>query len=513
MLKIIAAIGSIQVLAILVGLIRSKIIALLLGPAGVGIISIVDQSAQLVAHVSAFSLPFAAVKFLSRSHSESFEAFKGSYSSLLRALFLLTTAGAALSLGITLWRPEVLGRELSAYRGFLLPALIGVPAIALHGFFSSVLASGQKPKASALLALTITLSLTVAATIGVPVGGILGLYWGNFLASLFIVVGVLVYLKRKLGLPLFERGHGIRKELQKYPDTVIFSLILYGSSFAHILSYFVVRFTVLTIFGEIQAGLLQATIALAGAINLIFSPVNGLYLTPILNRSIPKEEKMRAALEFQRALMVGLGVLAMPIVLFPEWLLVLLFSTAFLEVNRVVFLFVVAQCVVQLGGVYNALLIGFDDLKMYGMITFFGHLLLALLSWLLAARYGILGVGVASLISSVTIFLLSLGQLSLKHGFVIAPRLRYLMGYELLTLLLAGGINNYFDAWKPLVILSKFGLYFLFLISLLFFMRREEIKQLVRKIEVFRSRRDRTRWRDTANQMYQWIARTFFHEE
>jgi hypothetical protein len=43
MLKIIATIGAIQMIAIAVMLIRSKTIAVLLGPEGVGVISIVDQ--------------------------------------------------------------------------------------------------------------------------------------------------------------------------------------------------------------------------------------------------------------------------------------------------------------------------------------------------------------------------------------------------------------------------------------------------------------------------------------
>src|SRR5215831_10689785 len=67
----IAALGGVQITAMALNLIRSKVVAVTLGPSGVGAIGLVDQVTTLVAYVIAFSLPMAAVKFLSASHSES----------------------------------------------------------------------------------------------------------------------------------------------------------------------------------------------------------------------------------------------------------------------------------------------------------------------------------------------------------------------------------------------------------------------------------------------------------
>ena len=93
MLKIITTIGGIQLLAIIITLVRSKIMAVLLGPEGIGVISIIDQVVQFVGYVCVFSLPLASLKFLSKSHSEGFEAFKKSYSSFFRLLLLLAATG------------------------------------------------------------------------------------------------------------------------------------------------------------------------------------------------------------------------------------------------------------------------------------------------------------------------------------------------------------------------------------------------------------------------------------
>ena len=67
MFKIFTAIGAIQIISILSSLIRTKYIAVMLGPEGTGIIGIVDQVVQLTSFISAFSLPIASIKFLSKT--------------------------------------------------------------------------------------------------------------------------------------------------------------------------------------------------------------------------------------------------------------------------------------------------------------------------------------------------------------------------------------------------------------------------------------------------------------
>src|SRR5260370_41054133 len=108
MLRMIAGIGVLQVAVTLVNLLRSKVVAVLLGPEGVGVIGLVDQLVQLVLYASTLSLPFAAVRFLSRAHSEGQEAFTRSFGSFLRALLILTSVGTVLGGGVALVRPDFL---------------------------------------------------------------------------------------------------------------------------------------------------------------------------------------------------------------------------------------------------------------------------------------------------------------------------------------------------------------------------------------------------------------------
>jgi O-antigen/teichoic acid export membrane protein len=452
------------------------------------------------------------VKFLSRAHSEGPGAFQRSYSSFLRLLLFLTSGGAAICLGAVLLRPELLGEEFSAYRALLVPALVGVPAIVLHGFFGQVLAAAGRANAAALMLLAIAAALAGSAYVGISLAGLAGYYWGNLLTCVLIVGSVVVYLRRWLNLPVRGDGEGVRKLLRENPSIVTFGLVLYVSSGSSAFGHFMARYTVLSSFGEAEAGMLQAAIALSAAFNLVLTPANGLYLTPILNRNMPKYEKMRAAVEFQTKLMVAIGILAMPLVLFPHWALILVFSPAFVQAGQVLVLFVLAQCVLILAGVHQALMIGLDDLKVYGGIIALGHLSIGGLSWLLVPQYGIVGVAVALLIANATIFSLTLARLRSEHGLRLSPRLVVLMVYGLSVLALVGSVG--YDSRDPpvLLVLGKVAFYGGFVISLALLLGRQELEWLHRQVDSLLFRDDGHGLKYAAGHAYRRIAGRFFPE-
>jgi O-antigen/teichoic acid export membrane protein len=474
MLKIIVTIGAIQSVAIVVNLIRSKIIAVHLGPEGVGIISVVDQCVQLVAYFSAFSLPFASVKFLSRSHSESPEAFRKTYLSFLKASLVLVLIGTGVAILLLVVRADVFGPELSRYQGFLLIAVVGMPAMILSGFFNHVLAAAQKFKAASTLTLITAIALTVASAIGIALGHISGFYIGNVLAASSVVIGSLIYLRQSLKLPIYDREARVAREWRRSPEIVPFSLMLFIAAWTHSLSLLLARYSVLTYFGEAEAGILQAAIAISMAINLVLNPANGLFLTPLMNRKIEKEEKIVQAQEFEKKLLIVLGCFAMPIVLFPDGILAVLFSTEFMAAARYLYLFVLAQCISQIAGVYQALLIGVDDWRSYATITCSGHLILGVSSWLLAPSYGLLGVGAGFLISSLSLSAMTWARLKWTHGFELRDNLGLLSLYTVGSPALAGWYFHATGTWDLTLAFGKVGVYVAFVGILWIFLSKEE---------------------------------------
>lgn len=479
MFRIIATLGGIQVATIAINVLRSKLLAVILGPEGVGVISVVDQSVLLIAQICAVGLPFAAVKFLSRSHSRGPEAFQQTYASLLRTLVILTSAGAVIGLLIVFLRPALLGGELSQYRALMIPAMLGIPAIMLHSFFVNVFAAAGRARVSAVLLFVIALLLVTAAVVGILVDGVTGFYWANLFANYMVVVLALITVRRNLGLTASNQDHSILKELKTNPEIVTFTLILFAASYTLTVSLFVTRFSVLNDGGEAEAGLLQAAIALAAAINLLLNPANGLYLTPLLNRDIHIHEKTKASLEFQRKLMLVMMAVAMPMVLFAPFLLILLFSSEFVAVSSLLFLFIIAQCVMQLAGVHQALMIGLDDLKAYAILVGAAQLSLGVVAWLLVPRFGLAGAAAGFVLSSLLAFSLTLIRLARKYDLTFSFRHLFLIGYGLMALFLAGIISTQLDGVTLWTISVKVVLLGLFLASLLLFLHRDEKGQLI----------------------------------
>lgn len=505
MLGAMVTIGAVQILIIAVNLIRSKLLAVLLGPAGVGVLSVIDQLVQLVSYVSAFSIPLATGKLLSHAHDEGFDAFRRGYGNLLRLLVTLTSFGTAVALIIVTLRPTLLGVQLLPYQLILLPALLRIPIISLHGYFTHVLAAAQRWREATVLLLCIAVSLAFSTPIGVRMGGLTGLYWGNLIAETMIVGGVFVYLRARLNLPLRDRTTNIFRELRKNRILISFGPVLHVTSIMYLCAQFIARYATLARYGEAEAGLLYAAITLANSLGLVLNNAVLLYLTPILNRKIPKETKLQAATEYQRNLIVLLGIMGMPLILFSSLLLNLLFSPSFVVVAPVVFLFVLAQGLMQLAAVYQSLLIGLDDLKTYGIILGAGHLSLATLAWLLAFPYGLRGVGFAYFGASGLIFASMLLVLVVRHGQQLPRRMLLLVGYVLLSMMVAGFVPVHQASLGPIIFGAKVIYYVLFSCSLMLFLDRADHQRLLRQLLLRLDRGERWRQSPVGGRIYRHL--------
>lgn len=486
MLKIITTLGVIQVLAVFFNVLRSKLLAVLLGPEGIGALSVVDQTAALVLQVSAVSIPFASVRFLSRAHSQSPDEFRRTYSGLLSVLIVITSIGALMGLAVVFFKPSLLGAELGAYRSLLIPALLSVPAMALHYFMVQVLAAAQQARLSGFFLLVIAMVQTVGAFVGARLDGALGYYWAILICNYLLVVGVMLFIKRKFSLPLLDREADLRREIRANPDIVSYTLIMFSISYILPLSNMFARLAILRSAGEAQTGLMQAAIALAASLSLVLNPANGLYLTPMMNRAGDEQQKISAAIEFQRKLLLIMPIVAVPMVLFARLLLSLFYSPSFVEVSQFFYLFVVAQFLAQLAGVVQAVLIGVNDLVVYVVMVGLGQLALGLIAWELAPAWGVYGVALGYIVSSLSILVMCNLRLNLRYGWA-PPKTQWLLCcYGLLGLILAG-IQFRKSALDLSAILLAVGYYLAFATSLGLLFGRQELRQILSFLPRFRA--------------------------
>jgi PST family polysaccharide transporter len=416
-LQAIVALGGIQALTMAAGLARTKVLALLLGVGGVGVASVIDQVVSLVAQLGSLSIPFVALKFLSRARDGSREDTRRIYDALVVLLVLASVISASVGAVIAFARPATFGEGLTPYRAVLLAALVGVPPFALAPLLRNAMAALEKHRESALAAFFGAVLTVLGAVIGVRAGGLAGLYVANAAVLVLTIVAMQWYLGTKLGLRLSAdvragvAGHALRAQ----PGLFGFASAMYVLALTSPFAYLLARTLLLSSHGEIEAGLVAGAYGIAVSVRLVLNQANGLYLTPLVNRSTPKADRIAAVAEYLRILIVLVAMSTLVIVLFPAQWLALLYSTKFLDAVPLVTVFVLAEAVLLLAGVYQALLIGFDDISGFLVATVGGHLVTIALARLLVESQGGVGVGAAFLAGNTVILIGTAVRLLQKH--------------------------------------------------------------------------------------------------
>ncbi len=440
-----ARIGALQVLGGFIFFLRTKVIALVLGPSGVGVVSVIDQFVQLMLQLSAFAIPFAAIKVLSKAHSESAETFRATYAGLLRLLLILGSIGAGLGIGLIALRPSWASGSLAAHAPLVAIGLLALPAMILHGFFRNAPAAALRPITSAVWDVATAAIMTAFVIAGIMLFSVLGYFVGALVGCVLVSLSYYLYLARRFGLSIAGRPMSVRGLLKANPLLVELSLASYVGSFVTPLALLVVRAMVLEDYGVATAGLLQAAIGISLTINLVLNPLNGLVLTPLVNRMIAQTTKHREAAEFQKRLLFAIAIIALPPILYPDLVVIVLYSHEFVEAAHALPWFVLSQAMIQIGGVYNVLMIGLDRLWGYAVVMVVGTAANVALAIVLVPPLGLLGAGIAAFASASLLALGTFGYLYAREGF----RIGRAAGLGTLLLFVGLGLAGAFVGTRP----------------------------------------------------------------
>ena len=447
MFRALASIGAIQIVIMLVGLVRSKVLSVLLGPAQFGVVSTIDQTVMTIVTLSALSLPFTALKFMSNTHSQGHELFQRTYSSFLRTLSCLAVGGAIAAAAVLTFRPGLFGEDLAHYRQYLLVGVLAVPALALHIFFVNTLAAAQASTASAGLSLAVSALLAAAAVIGAVTHGLAGLYVLSVTAGLVSTAMTLAYLRRRLGLRICSRAASIVRDLRENPEIVTQSAFFYAAMSAYALGMLATRYVTFASLGELQAGLLQAQMSLALTVGAVVAPMSNLYLAPLVNRRNTVVAKMRAADDFAGKIAILLLFGAMPVVLFPRFAITVLFSTAFAPAAQLLFLFILWQCLFQIVYVYMQLLIGADDVAFMTLATCASYIVAGALFPVLIPIVGTAGAAIALIAGLAGAGTAAVLRLRLKFNCAVGSQTWCRSAYALLVIVLGGMLFPTASEW------------------------------------------------------------------
>lgn len=165
-LKYTGVFGGVQGLNILIGLVRNKIIAKLLGPAGMGLNSLFNSSVNFISNATTFGISFSAIRHVSELFEEGDEQKIAHFIKVVRGWSLLS---ALLGMLVCVLLGPALSNLTFAWGNHTLHFILLAPAVgmmAITGGETAILKGARQLKSLAIVQL---LNVILALIVSVPV--------------------------------------------------------------------------------------------------------------------------------------------------------------------------------------------------------------------------------------------------------------------------------------------------------------------------------------------------------
>jgi PST family polysaccharide transporter len=310
--------GAMSIVTMVASLLRGKVMAMCLGPAGIGLSGIINQVVALESQVLALGLPTVVVKSVAAANAEEKSKVESVISRLARALCLF---GLVLGLVVS---PLV---AMATFKSFehlplVIAASLAVPASILTSIWSAVI---QGRGEVGFLAKSQATFAVVSALVAVPLiwyGGLVGLGVSVVLAALIPVAGF--WSRRPRHLISASDDKGIRDSLVRAGLSIIATIVV-----AQVAAY-ATRLVVVNQLGVFDAGLYQAALAVSGGLpGFVFSAM-ALDYYPRIAAAKDGEEMARATNMQVQACMVIATPLFVGMIVFGGQLLNFYYTEEFL---------------------------------------------------------------------------------------------------------------------------------------------------------------------------------------
>jgi len=411
--------GGVQVFQIIIGIIRSKFIAVLLGPLGMGISGLLTSTLGFVAALTNFGLSTSAVRDISAAYSIGNETRLSIVAKVFRRWVWLTgLLGVFLTAGLSPWLSKITFGNRDYTFAFiwisitlLLNQISAGQGVILRGM-RKINYMAQSSMLGSLIGLFTTLPLYYFY-------GIKGIVPGIIVTAITSLL-LTWYYSRKVDIkPVYVskvRTIAVGKEMLKMGFMISLSgLITLGASY-------IVRIFISKTGGVDQVGLYSAGFAIINTyVGMVFTAMSTDYY-PRLSAVAHSNEECRNVINQQAEIaLLILAPILIVFLVFINWVVIILYSKQFLPVTAMIYW-------ATLGMFFKAATwaIGFIFLSKGASKVFFWSELLSnayLLAFnLLGYRYfGLAGLGFSFLISyffsMIQVFLIS----KIKYDFNFAP--------------------------------------------------------------------------------------------
>ncbi len=486
MLRALLTIGAVQMITMLVLLVRTKTLAVMLGPELVGIMAVIDKLLAVIAQTASLSLPFAAVRFLPERWAVGPAEYRDLFARMRNVLLGMVLGAMLGALVISLYRPATWGAELLPHRDTLAVAILGLPAIALIPFLQNAVAGRMQQNRSMLVGFLHAIVLAIGI-VGIWWGGLAGYYAVYALLGTVLVV-VVTHLATVGTTTRAAQGESRRRFHVGLPAP------LWRFAGALLTLAFIVPYAALFIFyqllsnhGAEAAGWMQAAMGISLSVRGVLGSAHAVFLTPNVNRGGIPPERMEWANHFQLTFCLLAGLFVPPLLLFPDIVVQLLYSSAFLPGAAFVIVFVLAEVLAMLSGTYQSLVVALDHMRFHVASNVVAQLLVVTTAYFLIGPFGIFGAGLACLVAPVFLFVTTMIFLNRSYALRIPGRVIARSVWLIIGLLAAGLIGTLSLDSQSAMLLLKASVYALIVGGFAWLLTPQERQQIRQALDSLRA--------------------------
>ena len=399
------SIAATEIGLMVVALLRNKYLAVKIGPEGLGLYGLLSSFFNVAAVFSGTWLAIGATKYTAQFQKEndiaSIRRVRGLTASLAILVSIVTIA--ILFVGRDFVIKYFLTPEISSlYYLLFLGALFG---ISLRPILTGILQGLMEVRKVVVSRISISLFEVLSIFAMTYFWGLTGFFVSILVSSLFAAFFLWGQIGRLLGtfsFPKFDRDQLLNNLLK-------FGGVAFLLGFVNLASQYCQRIIVVQVMDVKSVGLFQAGVTLMGYLG-IFNRGSDFYLLPKMSETMHKEarcEEINRYLFVTMAANISISVIA---ILFGKELIRFLYSSDFLALSSVFYLFVFGGVFTVLGAALQTVVVGMAKLRLHTIFTITIHGIWILVPLILAGRFGIGALGLSFIIGGV-FTLLSYGWL------------------------------------------------------------------------------------------------------
>lgn len=442
--------GGVQVLVVIIGIIKSKFIAVILGSIGFGIIGLLQSSLTLITSLTNFGLRISSVQFLSKlTKIEDEKKISETITIIKRLVWFTGLLGALITWIFSSYISELTFGNLKYsifFKWLSVTLLLNQISIGQNAILQSFRKINLLAK-STLLGNFSSLIFIIPIYYFYEIDGIIPVF---IITSLFTLL-FSWYFSQKIKIQ--KQNVDLQQTLEVSKSILYFGFIISLSTLLTVLVTFLIRVFIGKIGSIEQVGLYTAGFALINSyVGLIFKAISYDYFPRLSSVSNDNPIMINTVNKQAEIMLLILTPVLVLFIIFNKVIILLLYSIEFVEITNMLYLVCCGTFLKAISWSISFVFLSKEDKKIYFWNELFTNIYFLFFSVFGYYYFGLIGVGCAYMLTY-TFYLIQVYQISKKrYGFFFSSYfiriLKYSFPSVILIVLVAFCFN---DFWLYLI--------------------------------------------------------------